>query len=157
MCGFSKRQRLDVIVNILTNLAFHKRKISVFGGDQLRPNIHIKDMVDAYLKLLEAPADKINGKIFNTGDKNYSVKDLALIVKDVIGEDVKLLTVPSNDNRSYHISSEKIKKILGFNSKFTIEDAVQDLKKAFQNNMLPNSLSDEKYFNIKKMQSIRLS
>ena len=66
VCGFSPRQRLDVVVNILTNLAYHKREITVFGGSQLRPNIHIADMVQAYVTLLEAPAEKIAGKIFKT-------------------------------------------------------------------------------------------
>ena len=75
----------------------------------------------------------------------------------MVGDDVKLVVTSTDDNRSYHISSEKIEKILGFKPKFTIEDAVQDLKKAFQNNMLPNSLSDEKYFNIKRMKSIKLN
>ena len=157
VCGYSPRQRFDLVVNILTNLAFNKREIKVFGGNQLRPNIHIKDMVSAYLCMLQSPTNLIAGEIFNVGYDNQSVNSIALLVKKVIGPDVKVVNVQSDDNRSYHISSEKIEKILGFKPKFTIEDAVQDLKKAFQNNMLPNSLSDEKYFNIKKMQSIKLS
>jgi len=157
VCGYSPRQRFDLVVNILTNLAFNKREIKVFGGNQLRPNIHINDMVSAYLCMLQSPTNLIAGEIFNVGYDNQSVNSIALLVKKVIGHDVKVVNVQSDDNRSYHISSEKIEKILGFKSKFTIEDAVQDLKKAFQNNMLPNSLSDEKYFNIKKMQSIKLS
>ena len=70
VCGYSPRQRLDVVVNILTNLAYHKREISVFGGDQLRPNIHIADMVEAYMVLLKAPKEKIAGKTFNAGYEN---------------------------------------------------------------------------------------
>ncbi len=108
VCGYSPRQRLDVVVNILTNLAFHKREISVFGGDQLRPNIHIADMVDAYLVLLRSPKESIAGEIFNAGTENQSVLDLAKTVKAVMGDDVKLVATPTNDNRSYHISSKKI-------------------------------------------------
>jgi nucleoside-diphosphate-sugar epimerase len=156
VCGYSPRQRLDVVVNILTNLAYHKREITVFGGTQLRPNIHIKDMARAYEILIEAPKSKASGEIFNVGYDNYSVLELANTVKKVIGDDVNIKSSFSNDNRSYHISSKKIKKILGFEPKKTISDAVNDLKLAFKKDLLPNSLTDEKYFNIKKMQSLNL-
>ena len=157
VCGYSPRQRLDVVVNILTNLAYHKRKISVFGGNQLRPNIHIADMVEAYFVLLTAPQENIAGKIFNAGYENQPVMQLAETVQSVVGEDVKLITTPSDDNRSYHISSWKIKEELGFEATHTIREAVQDLCSAFDNNLLPNSLKDEMYFNIKRMQSLNLA
>ena len=156
VCGYSPRQRLDVVVNILTNLAYHKREISIFGGDQLRPNIHIADMVEVYMVLLMSPKDKIAGKIYNAGYENHSVKEIAETVKNVVGSDVKLVTSHSDDNRSYHISSNKIKTELGFVAKHTIRDAVEDLCDAFDKNLLPNSLSDEMYFNIKRMQSLNL-
>jgi nucleoside-diphosphate-sugar epimerase len=156
VCGYSPRQRLDVVVNILTNLAFHKREISVFGGGQLRPNIHIDDMVDAYLVLLTAPKEKIAGEIFNAGYLNFTVSEIANMVKEVVGDDVKLVTTPTNDNRSYHISSDKIFNKLGFRANRSIKLAAEDLKKAFESGLLPNSLTDEKYFNIKRMQSVHL-
>jgi len=157
VCGYSPRQRLDVVVNILTNLAYHKREISIFGGEQLRPNIHIADMVEAYMVLLRAPKEKIAGKIYNAGYENQSVKDIAEIVKNAVGSDVILTTTPSDDNRSYHISSEKIKNELGFVAKHTIRDAVEGLCEAFEKKLLPNSLEDQMYFNIKRMQNINLS
>jgi len=156
VCGYAKRQRLDLVVNILTNHAFHNRKIKVFGGDQLRPNVHINDMVDSYSALLNARSEKINGQIFNVGFKNQSVNELASDVKEVVGEDIKIINTKSDDNRSYHVCSEKIKEILGFKTKHTVKDAVKDLKNAFEKNLLVNSLQDEKYFNIKRMQSIKL-
>ena len=156
VCGYSPRQRLDVVVNILTNLAYHKREISVFGGDQLRPNIHIADMVEAYRVLLNADKEKIAGKIFNAGYENQPVSKIAETVKNVVGEDVKLITTPSDDNRSYHISSQKIKDEIGFETTHTIQDAVEDLCAAFDTGLLPNSLEDEMYFNIKRMQSLEL-
>ena len=156
VCGYSPRQRLDVVVNILTNLAYHKRSVSVFGGKQLRPNIHINDMAKAYEALIDAPKSKVSGEIFNVGYENRSVLDLANTVKKVIGSDVTLKLSATNDNRSYHISSKKIKKILGFDSVNTISDAINDLKLAFKRGLLPNSLTDEKYFNIKVMQSLNL-
>jgi nucleoside-diphosphate-sugar epimerase len=156
VCGYSPRQRLDVVVNILTNLAYHKREISIFGGEQLRPNIHIKDMVEAYMVLIKAPKEKIAGQIYNAGFENQSVKDIAETVKNTVGDDVKLVTSHSDDNRSYHISSNKIKTELGFETKHTIRDAVEDLCDAFDKNLLPDSLSNEMYFNIKRMQGLNL-
>ena len=157
VCGYSPRQRLDVIVNILTNLAYNKREISIFGGEQLRPNIHIADMVDSYLLLLESDDLEVAGQIFNAGFENQKVKDLAEIVKEVIGQDVRMVTLPTEDNRSYHISSKKIYDELGFKATRTIRDAVIDIKNAFDQGKLPNSLNDERYFNIKRMQSLNLN
>ncbi len=156
VCGFSPRQRLDLVVNILTNLAYHKRKISIFGGDQLRPNIHIKDMVRAYDLLVEAEKDKVSGEIFNAGYENQTVKELANIVKSNIGEDVILETTPTDDNRSYHISSKKIFSRLGFVTKFTIKDAVNELKAAFKEKKLINTLENDLYFNIKKVNNFKM-
>ena len=156
VCGYAKRQRLDLVVNILTNHAFHKRQIKVFGGDQLRPNIHIEDMVNSYLAVLEGDDKKINGQIFNVGFKNQSVNELAQEVKEVIGDDVKIINTKSDDNRSYHVSSEKIKRVLGFETNYTIKDAVLDLKNAFEKKFLINTFDNEFYFNIKRMNNINL-
>ena len=157
VCGYAKRQRLDLVVNILTNHAFHNRSIIVFGGNQLRPNIHIDDMVNSYISILEANPKKINGEIFNVGYKNQSVNELADDVKKIIGEDVKILNSKSDDNRSYHVSSKKISEILSFKTKFTVRDAVSDLQNAFKKKLLINTFQDENYFNIKRMQSINLT
>ena len=153
---FSPRQRLDVIVNILTNLAYHKREISIFGGDQLRPNIHIIDLCNAYIKLLKSNIELINGHKFNVGGHNYSVNEIANRTKKIIGEDVKLVRSHSDDNRSYHISSQKIKDKLNFKLKYNIDDAIQELKKAFEEKYFSNPLENEFYFNIKRMQNINL-
>jgi len=156
VCGFAKRQRLDLVVNILTNHAYHNREIKVFGGEQLRPNVHITDMVDSYLSILDADPKKINGEIFNVGFKNQTVNELAEDVKIVIGNDVKITNTKTNDNRSYHVSSQKIKDILGFQTKYTIKDAVKDLKLAFEKKLLLNTFNNEFYFNIKRMNNIKL-
>ncbi len=156
VCGYAKRQRLDVVVNILANLAYHKREITVFGGSQLRPNIHIDDMVDVYLLLINADKNIINKEIFNAGFENQSVMDLAKSAKSIIGQDVIIKEVTTDDIRSYHISSDKINRKLNFVAKKTISDAISDLKFAFENKLLINTLDDEKYFNLKKMQSIQL-
>ena len=156
VCGYAKRQRLDLVVNILTNHAFHNKEIKVFGGDQLRPNIHIDDMVDSYLAVIDAEDQKVNGQIFNVGFKNQSVNELANDVKEVIGPEVKITNTKSDDNRSYHVSSEKIREVLGFKTQFTVQNAVSDLKDAFEKKILTNTFENELFFNIKRMNSINL-
>jgi len=156
VCGYSPRQRLDVVVNILTNLAYHKGEITVFGGQQLRPNIHIADMVESYITVLNAEDRLVSGQIFNAGYENQPVRELAETVRDVVGDHVRLRTTPTDDNRSYHISSDKIKRELGFEARHTIRQAAQDLVEAFQAGDLPGSLDNEIYFNIRRMQSLKL-
>lgn len=157
VCGYSTRQRFDLVVNILCNLAFNKGIITVFGGEQFRPNINIKDMIEAYHICLISDDNKINGKIFNVGFENYKVLELANMVKKNFTKNVELKISKTDDNRSYHISSEKIKNELNFMPNFTIEEAIVDLIHHFEGNNFKNSLSNEMYFNIKRMQSIGLS
>jgi nucleoside-diphosphate-sugar epimerase len=156
ICGYSPRLRLDLTVNILTNHAINKGKITVFGGEQLRPNLHIEDMADLYLKLLDAPAEQIDRKIWNAGYHNLKVREIAELVRRVIGKKVEIVTEPTNDNRSYQVSSEKIAREFGFKPRHTVEDAIRDLKTAFDAGKIPNSLTDPRYFNIKTMQAINL-
>jgi len=156
VCGYSPRQRLDVIVNILTNLAYFKREITVFGGSQLRPNIHILDMVRSYELLLKTDFNKINGEIFNVGFENVTVDNLANTVKEILGQEISIKKIPTNDNRSYHISSEKISKMLNFKPEFSIKSAIVGLKEAFDKKLLINTFDDERFYNIKVMNSINL-
>ena len=156
VCGYSKRQRLDLVVNILTNLAFNKGEILVFGGAQLRPNINIKDMCSVYLDIIKSKKENVKSEIFNVGFENYSVEKLANIVSENIKKKVSIKYVKSEDNRSYHISSDKVTNKIGFKTNFTIENAVIELRKAFERNKLKDPLNNEMYFNIKRMKSINL-
>ncbi len=156
VCGYSPRLRLDLTVNILTNHAVNNRKITVFGGQQMRPNIHIEDMAQAYIKSLEWPDEAIDGKIFNVGFDNFTVSEIADKVRTVVGEDIQIVTTPTDDNRSYHVSSVKIKKELGFVAEHTVEDAIHDLVTAFQAGKISNPMNDKKYYNIKTMQELKL-
>ena len=157
VCGYSKRQRLDLVVNILTNLGYHNKLIKVLGGSQLRPNIHIYDMCMSYLKVMEVPKDLVNKQAFNVGFENHSVLDLAKLVKQNLDETVKIMQMESNDQRSYHVSSEKIRKLLHFNPSKNIEDAVKDLINAFSNNIFSDTLNNQFYYNIKRMNNINLT
>jgi nucleoside-diphosphate-sugar epimerase len=153
VCGYSPRMRLDLTVNILTNHAINKGEITVFGGEQMRPNIHIEDMTDLYIFLLELPDEKVQKKIYNAGYENYKVKEIAEMVRKVVGPHIPIKVVPTNDNRSYRVSSKKIQQELGFTAKHTIEEAVLDLKKAFEAGKIPNPMDDIHYYNIKMLQS----
>lgn len=157
VCGYSPRLRLDLSVNILTNHAYTNGKIRVFGGDQYRPNIHIDDVTDLYVKLLELPDEKIAGKIWNAGWENQTINEIAGIVKDNVGKPgVEIVRESTNDHRSYRISSEKIKRDIGFVPRHSIADAVTDLVQAFRAGNIPDSMTNPKYFNIKTMQAVSL-
>ena len=163
VCGYSPRQRLDLAVNILTNLAVNTGSITVFGGDQMRPNIHIDDVVDLYLMQLEVPDELIAGKTFNAGYENNKISEIAEIVQNVVSQEapersqIEIVTTPTDDHRSYHISSEKIKLELGFVPRYTIEDGVRDLAVAFRTSKIPNPMTDIRYYNIKTMQDKNLT
>jgi nucleoside-diphosphate-sugar epimerase len=156
VCGYSPRVRLDLTVNILTHHAVSHRHISVFGGRQMRPNIHIEDVTDLYLRSLEWPEELIDGKIYNAGYHNHTVAEIADIVRSVVGNDVKIHTTSTDDMRSYHISSERIRREIGFVPSRSIEDAVSDLLAAFDTGKIPNPATDIRYYNIKTMQSLGL-
>jgi nucleoside-diphosphate-sugar epimerase len=159
VCGYSPRQRLDLTVNILTNLAVNTRKITIFGGSQKRPNVHIEDITDLYADLVDMPAARFAGETFNAGYENHTVAQLGQLVKRVVEREMPQLapisieTSPTDDLRSYHVNSDKIKRVLGWAPKRTIEDAVVDLCRAFSEGKLPNSLTDPKYFNVKAIQA----
>lgn len=154
LCGYAPRQRLDLSVNILTNHAVNERLIRVFGGNQYRPNLHIDDMCDAYLYLLGQPSDLINGEIFNIGAENMTIKEISELVADEIGQPLEIRVENTPDSRSYRVSSEHIKEKIGFMPKLGVREAVQDLKNAFDQGLLYNSLTDSKYFNLKRMNEI---
>ena len=156
VCGYSPRMRLDLTVNILTNHAVNNGKITVFGGSQKRPNIHIQDMTDLYLHLLDQPPSTIQRQIFNAGFQNYTVSEIAEIVGRTVGGNISIEYTPSNDLRSYHVCSERIKRVIGFEATRTIEDSVREMVQAFKSGLLPNSLDDIRYFNIKTMQAMHL-
>jgi len=163
VCGYSPRQRLDLSVNILTNHAINQGKITVFGGAQMRPNIHIEDIVRLYMDLLEMPTAQIAGKIFNAGWENHTISDIAEMVRSVVAtevpgrENIEVVTTPSDDRRSYHISSDKIRRELGFAPRHTIEDAVRDLVRAFQDGRIPDAMDDIRYYNVKRVQEVGLN
>ena len=156
VCGNSPRLRLDVVVNILTNYAYFKKEIKIFGGKQLRPNIHIDDMVDAYIHLINNKEKLLNGEIYNVGHKNFTVEELALIVKSELNSEINLIYEENDDNRSYHITSKKIKNHLGFVANRTICTAVAEIKNYFEKYHIKDTFNNDNYYNIRKMMKIKL-
>lgn len=155
VCGFSPRLRLDLSVNILTHHAFNNGKITVFGGEQLRPNLHIQDYSDLCKTLIDIETSKIDGEIFNCGFQNMKIIEIADLVKEVVETEfnranIELEVTSSDDNRSYHINSDKITQKIGFQPKRSVRDAVVDLCTAFAAGRVPNP-DDNQYYNVKTM------
>lgn len=155
VCGYAPRMRFDLTVNIITAHAINKAVITVFGGKQLRPNLHIKDMTDCYRLMLTAPAEKIQGQVFNVGRQNLKVSEIAEIVRSVVEREMgiraSIETTESTDTRSYHVNSDKIRDVLGFVPKFTVEDAVRDLCIRFQMGRFKDALTNPVYTNVKQL------
>jgi nucleoside-diphosphate-sugar epimerase len=163
VCGYSPRMRFDLTVNILTNHAVNRGVITVFGGAQKRPNIHIDDVTELYVRMLDYEDDLIAGETFNAGYENHTVADLANLVKSVVEREfpekapIRIETTTTNDNRSYHVNSRKIAQKLGYRPRRTIEDAVRDLCHVFKAGKFPDSLSNEDYINVKAVKKVGLT
>ncbi len=162
VCGYAPRLRLDLSVNILTNHAITNNKILVFGGSQLRPNLHVQDYCNTVELLINADSNKISNQIFNVGYENLSIMNIAEKVKKVVLEQfpektkINIETSPTDDLRSYHINSDKIFDILGFKPSLSVEDAIKSLCMAFKENKIKNSMDDDIYFNVKRMQNLKV-
>ena len=156
VCGVSSRQRFDLSVNILTNHALNIRKITVFGGSQHRPNLHIKDMCRAYLTILSKPSDIIANKIYNVGSDNLTLDEIASKVNQFVSPTIPVVHQDTNDLRSYRVDSEFIKQDLGFEPIYKVDDAIKDLVQAFNKEYFDSPLENSRYFNIKKMKELGL-
>lgn len=154
VCGYAPRMRFDLTVNIITAHAV-KGAITVFGGEQMRPNLHIRDMVDCYRMLLGARGTRIQGETFNVGRQNMKVAEIAEIVRGVVEKELgikaSIETTSSTDNRSYHVNSDKIRDVLGFVPKYGVEDAVRDLCIRFSSGMWKDALTNPIFTNVKQL------
>ena len=161
VCGYAPRLRLDLTVNILTMAALTKGKITVLGGSQKRSSIHIHDMANLYVQLIDEPDEKIIGQTFNAGKDNFSVMEIAVLVQKIvknlyINRMIEIEIKPTDDLRSYRVSSQKIKHELGWQARYSVSDAIWSLIHAFMGGKIPNP-DDPKYYNIKTMQKLNIS
>lgn len=132
VCGYSERMRLDLSVNILTFSALKNKIIKVFGGNQLRPNINIKDMVRVYEHFI---FKRIKTGVYNAGFENIKILDIAKIIQKKIKSEI--VVQESNDPRSYRLNSNKLLKT-GFDPKFGINDAIQEIESYYNSNKISN-------------------
>ena len=142
VCGYSPRLRLDLTINLLTDQALTERRIRVFGGSQMRPNVHILDLPSFYRLLLSAPADKISGKAVNVRRRNASVMALAEMLRDELDPSLPIDIVPTDDPRSYHLSADLAREKLGFEPQHDLVTAVRELRGAYQSGRVPDSQSN---------------
>lgn len=152
VCGPAPRMRFDLTVNIMTRDAVCKDIVTVFGGSQKRPNLHIKDMVECYKLMLKAPKQLIAGQTFNVGRQNMTVKDIADLIAETVGKEMKkkveVKVEGFTDNRSYKVNSDKITKVLGFVPKYSVEDAIRDITYRFQDGYWKDALENKIYTNV---------
>ena len=145
VCGPSPRMRLDVSVNMMTMQALSNGVMTVFGGDQIRPNIHIDDITDLYLFLLENK--NIQG-IYNAGFENLSILEIARLVKQHINAEIKI--TPSSDPRCYRLCSDKLLSTT-FKPKKTVENAICEIIELFQKKQLKD---EDQFYNLKTMKKL---
>jgi len=143
VCGYSPRMRLDVSVNLLTMQALTKEHITVFGGDQVRPNIHIDDITDVYLFMLAHPQHQ---GIYNAGFENISIMDIARRVTE--HAPARITVTESNDPRSYRVNSDKL-LATGYRPKKTVDDAIREIVDKFRLGQLKD---EDRFHNLKWMQ-----
>lgn len=148
VCGYSPRMRLDLSVNMLTMQALTKDSIKVFGGNQIRPNIHIQDLTDIYIYLIEKE-EKIQG-VYNAGFENLSIMGIAKKITRFLP--AKISVEDSNDPRSYHVNSDKLLSA-GFKPKKTVDDSIKEIIEAYQTGKIKD---EEKYYNINWMKKLNL-
>jgi len=146
VCGYSPRMRLDVSVNLLTIQALTNGVITVFGGKQVRPNIHMDDITNVYLHMLDNK-ESVQG-IYNAGFENISILDIAEMVAKHISAEIKVTA--SNDPRSYRINSDKLLGT-GFTPKLTVNDAIQEICALYNEGKLKN---EDRCHNLKWMQHL---
>ncbi|MGB8330101.1 MAG: SDR family oxidoreductase [Polyangiales bacterium] len=142
VCGYSPRLRLDLTINLLTDQGLTDGRIRVFGGAQMRPNVHVRDLSDFYRMLLAAPAKSISGRAFNVCRENASVMSLAEMIRDELDPSLPIETVPSDDPRSYHLCAERARVQLGFEARRDLVMAVRELRNAYDAGQVPDSRSD---------------
>jgi nucleoside-diphosphate-sugar epimerase len=156
VCGYSRRLRLDVVVNQMTIDALVSQRIAVHGGGlQRRANLHIADMVRAYRAVLDAPIEKVAGQVFNVGAENLTIKEIAERVQAQVPSDLDI-SAPTNDPRSYTLNSDKLARELGYQPQYTVAGAIGEVVRAHEAGLIPDPRAAH-YYNLKQMQLCHIS
>lgn len=156
LCGYSPRMRLDLAVNALSISALVNKKITVFGGQQMRPTLNVLDMVRFYETVINAPKDKVDRQAFNVTFGNKTIIELAYMVQEVMGNVDIEFQASDDDKRSYHVNADKMKKVLDFECKYTLKDGVRSIIEAYDSGLIPNAMKDNTYYNARRILEISL-
>jgi nucleoside-diphosphate-sugar epimerase len=150
--GLSPRPRFDLVVNLLAAQAVCEKRITIFGGNQWRPFIHVNDAAEAILKCLEAPLHVVKGQIFNVGsdDQNYQIAQLGDLIKKLIPDVEVIRQGDDTDRRNYRVSFAKIRKHLGFTPRYTVADGILEIKAAIEAGRI-RDYRDARYSNYKTL------
>lgn len=144
--GLSPRMRFDIIVNYLTQKAIQEKTISIFGGKQWRPLLHVEDAAHAFQIMLDSPLEKIKKQIFNIGSKNLQIKKIGAIIKEALPETEVKIIQQLQDKRTYHVSFDKIQKALNYYAKKPLEAGIKEISEAIKNGTILDT-SHKKYYN----------
>ena len=146
MFGLSPRMRFDIIVNYLTQKALIDKKISIFGGDQWRPLLHVTDAAKAFQLAMESPVEKTDRQIFNVGISNLKIKDIGKVVQNCLPETKMEIVKTIGDKRSYHVTFEKIERILDFKAEIGLESGIREISSSIRKGVIKDP-SEKKYYN----------
>ena len=155
--GHSHRPRFDLVVNTFAKNAYYDKSLTVYGGDQWRPNVHVKDVARAIIKVIDSPLNIIKNEIFNVGSnsENYTIKSLSEMTKSVFQDCIVHLDAGSADKRNYRIDFSKIRDLLGFDSQYSVLDGLEELKEVFELKLI-TKINDKKYSNIQSFKEREL-
>jgi nucleoside-diphosphate-sugar epimerase len=145
--GLGYRPRFDLVVNLLTAKARQEGVITIFNGQQWRPFIHVRDLVEATVQVLEAPVRLVSGEVFNVGDgrMNHTLTDVAAVIREVFPR-VRLEHVENSDRRNYRVNFDKLRRLTGFQARYTLRDGVEEIKNAFDTRLITD-YTDLRYHN----------
>lgn len=133
--GLSNRMRFDLVVNLMTLTAFQKRRIIVMGGGlQWRPLVHLSDVAQAFIRVINSDTKKVNSEIFNVGLDNYQIKNIAYLVREQLPFEIEIDVAPDDaDKRNYSVNFEKIANQLEFKPKVTVNQGIKEIYEALKN------------------------
>lgn len=154
--GLSDRMRFDLVVNTLTARGVVDKEITIFGGDQWRPNVHCRDAARAFIMAYEAPGSQVAGEVFNVGgdDLNYRIRELGSLVAETLGDIQVVVDGKDVDTRDYCVSFEKIRSVLGFEPEYSVEDGIREIVGAIAANPSLKAYDRPTFHNVRALEQL---
>jgi nucleoside-diphosphate-sugar epimerase len=151
LCGWAPRLRLDTVPNLFVAQAVCNKEITLFGGEQMRAMLDVRDMVRCYQLMLELPERKIDGKVWNVVKENSTMADMVKMVAECVGGQPKIITTPTDDRRSYAISGDRIQRDIGWVPRYSIKAAIATLIGAILEGRVPDAMTSDVYYNVRRI------